>query len=310
MTFTAKRLAAFLYLSLLSNSLFAEESYESHIVLSRVGDYKAYRHEVQVSGADSHRVLGSEADAFTVKRNDSNGIEISLSPNQTKGLYTATLEVVEGGESKLHKLSGVAIEKFEGKNEPSLFKIFKALGIDADVAGDHHTYSTKVEHIGNSQNIEEFRVAEGETEVQVTLLARYSPVGSPEIGFALGGDDNMQKIGNFSNVSEEVPDAHQRLFPEALQGNGSISGQPDFTLPAASCPTKFAFYYKGIHYTSLTYAGRSKGAPIHHTARVFKVGGFMGRELKNAYAICYEEAKNGDYQDAIILVEGVEPFQK
>ena len=33
----------------------------------------------------------------------------------------------------------------------------------------------------------------------------------------------------------------------------------------------------------------------------------QGRELEDAYLIGFEEASNGDYQDAVFLVEGVAP---
>lgn len=306
MNLTTKQLVAFIYIPFLSNFSLAEQN---HIALSRVGEYKAQNHKVNIKPTDSYGIIGKQAKSFTITKNDADTYDIALSPNQPKGLYTATLEIKKDGESNLHQLNGIVTEKFEGHHEPSLYKIFNALAIDVDVAGDNYTYSTKVKYIGSSQPIEEFRVAEGVTEVLVTLIARYSPQGTPEIGFAINGEDNIKKIGNFADVSETVPDAHQRILPAALQGEISTEGKPNFSIPSSDCPTKFGFYYKGKHYTSLTYSGKSKDAPIHHTARVFKVGTFMGRKLKDAYIICYEEAKNGDYQDAVILVEGVTPIR-
>lgn len=285
---------------------------QEYIALSRVGTYKSEAYQLGNSEKVSYKLLGKDADAFLLQKNEENIYSLVLKSNLRKGLYRAKLEESINGEKKNHVLNGIFTEKLEGHYEPSLYKIFKALGVDVDLVNDKHTYSTEAGQIGDSLAIEEFRVAKGTKEILVTLLARYSPVGTPEIGFAMDCGKITQKIGYFSDVSKYVPDAHQRIFPHGLKTNKQAG---TFSISVENCPThlgkhkKFGFYYIGKHFTSLTYAGKSKGASIRHTARVFKVSTFMGRDLKNAYIICYEEAKNGDYQDAIILVEGIEPAE-
>ena len=278
-----------------------------HVTLSRVGERETQAYVIECKSENTYEILGEQKSAFTINKDASGNYEVRLAPNQKKGLYSATLEVRKPEGKDIYNLHGLAIEKFEGKNEPSLYKIFKALGVKADLGGDRHTYSTEDENVGDSQRVETFRLAKGVKEMSITLIARYSPVGAPEIGFAMDDGESFRKIGVFSDISEAVPDAHQRLFPSEKSGEASFAAKPNFIIPAEMCAETFGFYYKGKNYTSSTYAGKSKGATITHTARIFKIENFLGRELKNAYMICYEEAKNGDYQDAIVLVEGIEP---
>ena len=282
---------------------------QNHIALSRVGKHATQTYKIDVKEKASHSVTGEQASSFRVKENGPGKYEVELAPSQKKGFYSATLEIDQAGKKHIYKLHGVATEKFEGSNEPSLYKIFQAIGVKADLGGDQHKYSTKSDKVGSSLNIDNFRVAEGVEQVSVTLVARYSPKGAPEIGFAINGEETLTPIGNLADKSKTVPDAHQRILPAAKKGTASFQGEPNFKIPADKCPEKFGFYYKGKHYTSLTSAGKSKKAKIRHTSRVFKVENFLGRSLKNAYLICYEEATNGDYQDAVILVEGIEPVQ-
>ena len=95
-----------------------------------------------------------------------------------------------------------------------------------------------------------------------------------------------------------MADAHQCLLPP-WETDG-----PLFFAPAAEA---FAFYLKAHHYVSFTDPKLPTEAKIPHTARVFPVTKFQGRMMENAYLIGFEEAANGDYQDAVFLIENVVP---
>ncbi len=62
---------------------------------------------------------------------------------------------------------------------------------------------------------------------------------------------------------------------------------------------------KGHKYVSFTDLKLNSGAPIAHTGRIYPVKSFQGVARENAYLVGFEEAKNGDYQDAVFLIENV-----
>jgi len=129
----------------------------------------------------------------------------------------------------------------------------------------------------------------------VTPLARFSPKGKTPFGvYDLTDGSKMTEIGTLNESNKKVPDAHQCLMPPA-----SAIKMP------ASLPAHFGLYLEGPHYVSRTEAGQSEMAKIENTARIYPVTSLLGRRLKNAYLVGFEEAQNGDYQDALFLVEGV-----
>ena len=81
------------------------------------------------------------------------------------------------------------------------------------------------------------------------------------------------------------------------------SGKPWVAI--ATPPERFGLFLEGQKYISLTFPGRSEGADIENTARVYPVNMLQGKPVANAYVVAFEEAANGDYQDAVFLIEGV-----
>ena len=69
----------------------------------------------------------------------------------------------------------------------------------------------------------------------------------------------------------------------------------------------FKFWMKGPKYRSTTGSEPVEGATIKHTARIYPVSDFQGRVMENAWLVGFEEAANGDYQDAVFLLENVKP---
>ena len=67
----------------------------------------------------------------------------------------------------------------------------------------------------------------------------------------------------------------------------------------------FGFYMKGHSHVSFTASARPSKAKIAHAARVFPVRAFQEETMRNIWAIGFEEATNGDYQDAVRMLENV-----
>ncbi|MES2437752.1 MAG: DUF1080 domain-containing protein [Verrucomicrobiota bacterium] len=207
---------------------------------------------------------------------------------------SAGLQIGSKTEGAFIVLQGIGLTEFEGKNEPTLQGIVRALGIPLDVGGGQLELDTKKDVIGQSRAIPSFRAA-GSGKVRITPLARFSPKGVAPFGIVLSGEEELQEKGRLADVSETIPDAHQSIFPP-------LEGGADFVeFEAPDQP--FAFYMQGHRFVSFSDPAIKTSAGIPHTGRIYPVTFFQGREMKNAWLVGFEEAANGDYQDALFLME-------
>jgi hypothetical protein len=255
--------------------------------------------DFQVTGKDA-ALFKATAAAEVVPAGGSITLEIEFSAPDFPGRFSAVLQHADPSASALASLQAVGLAAFEGKNEPSLQSIVHALGIPLDVGGSQLELDTAKELIGESIPASYFRPA-GPGKIRVTPLARFSPPGVTPFGIVRAGEAELIEIGRLADVSEQVPDAHQTLFPP-LDGSA-------YPLEFEAPPQPFAFYMKGHKFNSFTDPKLKTDATIAHTARVFPVTLFQGKPIRNAYLIGFEEASNGDYQDAAFLVENITPAQ-
>lgn len=212
--------------------------------------------------------------------------------------YSAGLQIGTKTEGTFVILQGIGLAAFEGKNEPTLQGIVRALGIPLEVGGGQLELDTKEDVIGESKAIPAFRAA-GTEKIRITPLARFSPQGVTPFGIVLSGESGLVEKGRLADVSEAIPDAHQCLFPP-LEGDSKFV---EFKAPEKP----FAFYMKGHQYTSFSDPAIKTTAGIPHTGRIYPVSFFEGRPMKDAWLVGFEEAANGDYQDALFLIENVIP---
>lgn len=219
-------------------------------------------------------------------------LQVHLEPIRGKDLYEAGL-VIDG---TIVPLRGIGLDAFEGKNEPPLDRIVKALGIPLDVGGMKLELDVKPEAVGEGVAVKRFKGIPG-TKARITPLARFSPPGETPFGWVVK-EGEPKEIGVLGDSSQRA-DNHQCLFP-SLKGNAtSIS----FDAPTEA----FAIYMKGHLYTAFTDPSLPTQAKIPHTIRVYPVGEFQGKKMENCYLIGCEEASNGDYQDAVFLLENITP---
>lgn len=193
-------------------------------------------------------------------------------------------------------LQGIVLAKFEGKNEPTLEQVTRAFGIPLDVGGAKLHLDTQKATIGDSVAATYFKAVEGK-KVIITPLARFSPKGEVNIGLIRKNDAALKVLGKISDVTAKNPDAHQCLLPPLVSGSIAIEFSPS--------NEPFGVYIQGKKYLVATDQSRSKDSRVKHGARVYPVAFFQGRKLHNAYLIGFEEASNGDYQDALFLIENV-----
>ncbi|RYD48761.1 MAG: DUF1080 domain-containing protein [Verrucomicrobiaceae bacterium] len=252
-------------------------------------------------------ISGRDADVFKVTAKEksipaggSTTVTIEFLAPDSARRYSAGLQIGTNTEGAFVVLQGIGLAAFEGKNEPTLQGIVRALGIPLDVGGGQLELDTGKDVIGQSKAIPAFRAA-GKEKVRITPVARFSPKGVTPFGIVLEGETELVEKGRLADVSEAIPDAHQCLFPP-LEGDSS---SVEFEAPEKP----FALYMKGHQYTSFSDPAIETTAGIPHTGRVYPVTCFEGRAMKNAWLVGFEEAANGDYQDALFLVENVVPAE-
>lgn len=250
-----------------------------------------------ITGAGAARFKATAQDPM-IPPNGSTTITVEFSASRTYGRFSAGLQIGGKDDGTFVILQGMSLAAFEGKDEPALQTIVHALGIPLDVGGGKLELDTKAAVIGQSVAIPAFRAA-GAGKIRVTPLARFSPKGVTPFGIVLAGDSALLEMGRLADVSDEIQDAHQSLFPP-LVGGASFT---EFDAP----DKPFAFYMKGPKFDSFSDPAIQTIAGIPHTGRIYPVSFYQGRKMKDSWLVGFEEAANGDYQDGLFLIENAAP---
>lgn len=223
---------------------------------------------------------------------------VAFTPIRGAARYRAELQIGDPADGAVIELQGIGLAAFEGKNEAPLQDIVHAFGIPLDVGGSKLELGTKAATIGASVESAYF-VPAVPGKIRVTPLARFSPPGLAPIGIFTKDGTELTRIGQLAKSTPACPDAHQSLLPPWESGPQTLEVDP--------VDKPLGFFMEGHHFTSFTDPARPSEAKIPHTARVYPVSSFQGEPKKNAWLVCFEEASNGDYQDAVILVENIKP---
>ena len=244
------------------------------------------------------RITGKDADAFRIVEQDAakHALKIAFDPLRGFGHYQAAMEVGTSDHGTVVRLEGIGLNAFEGKNEPPLHLLVQALGIPLNVGGTKLELNVKADKIGDGVAVKRFNAISNKP-IRVTPIARFSPPGLTPFGWTADGTE-LHEIGQLADSSKQA-DAHQSLFPPLASDAKWI----EFKAPA----TAFAFYVKGHLHTAFSDPSLPSKAKIPNTVRVFPVTSFQGKPMTHAWLVCCEEASNGDYQDAVFLLENVKP---
>lgn len=254
------------------------------------------------------KLLGKDAEAFTVTggpdeelaRGANASWTVAFKPPRGAARYSAGIEIGDAAEGTFVILQGIGLAAFEGENEPPLQRIVHALGIPLDVGGNQLALDTKATTIGKSIAGGYFKSADG-GKIQITPVARFSPPGSVPIGIFTKDAEAPVIVGKLADSSPAVPDAHQTLLPPWEQGVQMIEIDPG--------DKPFGLSMDGHRYRSSTDPSRPTKATIPHTARIYPVTSFQGAAVKNTWLVGFEEASNGDYQDAVLMLGNVVPTE-
>ena len=209
--------------------------------------------------------------------------------------YSAGLQVGPLDLGAFVVLQGVTLAAPEGSNEPPLQRIADALGIPLDVGGSGLHLDTKARSIGAGVAATAL-VRASAAPVRVTPIARFSPPGEIPLRWHARGDSTRHPIATLAD-SKNKSDAHQCLLPPWKEG-ADASFDPG--------PAPFSLVAETGHGV-IPLDPAHTVSKIAHPARVFPIHTFLGAPVADAVLVCFEEATNGDYQDAVFLIENVRP---
>ena len=283
------------------NGYLKPSSYQ--VSFSKVGKLEGASGEVTLKNMGTEplavrpRILGKNAPAFEVRTDDfsplaageERAFPVEFGPDSGPGEYVAGIQFGEQDSGTFVQLRGIWSPALEGGNEPPLAQIVRTLGIDAEIGGEQLALGMEADKHG--QSLPAGLVKATGSDISITPLARYAPPGEVPFGILVAGE--RQELGKLADTSASNPEAHQEIFPEVVGKSGAMT--------VVAPEGEFGFFVKGPHYTAIT----SELSDGKFTARMYPARTFQGRRLKDAYLLAFEEAKNGDYQDALFLVEGI-----
>ena len=220
------------------------------------------------------------------------------------GIQNATLLLMNsaGKIVRSYELTGLSTNGLEGENEAPLARVVDALGYKIDLGWTSLANNTKPALQGKEISSSLFRKA-GPGKVEMIPVARYSPDFVVPFGYYTNTNSVPLKhqAGVLAKSGQYVE--HQALFPALESGSDSFDpGNQPF----------------GIYATGPTHTGYSEDVwnmALHptdavHATRIYPVKTKSGTLLPNTYMVCFEEAKNGDYNDYVFIVKNIVPIKE
>ncbi|MEO6329741.1 MAG: hypothetical protein ABIO55_12450 [Ginsengibacter sp.] len=197
-------------------------------------------------------------------------------------------------------LTGLSTNGLEGENEAPLSFIVDALGYKTNIGWTGLANHSLSELQGDEIPPSLFRKA-GKGRVEIIPVARYSPDFELPFGYYYIDTAAMaekHQVGILAKAGK-YPE-HQMLFPAIASGSNSFD-------PGNNA---FGFYATGPTHTAYSEDVWNRLLHPHnvaHAARIYPLRDATGKLLINTYLLCFEEAKNGDYNDYVFVVNNILP---
>ncbi len=251
------------------------------------------------------KIVSGDISSFRIVSFQQGNLSVAFTPAvELADIVKAKIEAKNAAGELVVKvdLTGLSTKGLEGENEAPLAKIIEALGYKVNTG-----WTGLANHIGQELQGEElsaslFRKA-GNGKVQITPVARYSPDFELPFGYYIDSASSPAKhqVGVLAKAGK-YPE-HQTLYPTVARGSTNFD-------PGTSI---FGFYT-----TSASHSAYSEDvwnmlqypANAIHATRIYPLKNEFGQPLKNTFLLCFEEAKNGDYNDYVFLLENIVPVVK
>lgn len=260
--------------------------------------------EVRIAGEEAAAFAVSGSPRLTLKGLETRAVGIVFAPPAGRiGPLAAVCELVDGrgGVAARIRLRGLAAVGLEGPREPPLAQVFAALGFAVDPGWTTLAGNVEPAPMGEEIAAPRFRRA-APGDVHMLPVARYSPDFPLPFGYHLAGDPVPERvaIGTLARATSGNFE-HNRLYPTVATGETRFDpGDAVFGLFTAS-PTHLAYSDSALN-------ARLEPAHVAHAVRVYPARDHAGRPMPGAFLVCFEEARNGDYQDYVFLLSNVVPL--
>ncbi|MEO8109069.1 MAG: DUF1080 domain-containing protein [Ginsengibacter sp.] len=243
-----------------------------------------------------------DTSAFNFAVNKKRNLSLLFAPSMDfTGIARATLQVKNSsGRTFAINLTGLSTKGLEGENEAPLSMIVDALGYKTDVGWTGLANHSRPELQGNEIPYQLFHKAT-KGKVEMIPVARYSPDFELPFGYYIDKNEAPDKheVGVLAKAGT-YPE-HQILFPAIASGGHSFDpGDNSFGFYATG-PTHTA--YSEDVWNMLFFPANAVRA-----TRIYPLKNANGNLLNNTYLVCFEEAKNGDFNDYVFLVKNIAPI--
>jgi Domain of Unknown Function (DUF1080) len=252
--------------------------------------------------ASSFKFTGADTASFKIVSYKKGKLIIAFAPPAVfVGIAKTQLQVKNksGKSIAVINLTGLSTNGLEGENEPPLWRVADALGYHINVGWTTLANHSRPELQGEEISSSLFHKA-GKGKVEIIPVARYSPDFELPFGYYIdtAAKPEIHQVGVLAKAGA-YPE-HQTLFPAIATGTNSFDpGNQTFGFYATG-PTHNA--YSEDVWNMLLYPANAVRA-----TRIYPLKDIAGKLLKNSYLLCFEEAKNGDYNDYVFVVKNIVP---
>ncbi len=223
-------------------------------------------------------------------------------PTDLIGISRARLQVKNATGRSIMNLTGLSTKGWEGENEPTLATVAVALGYKINIGWTTLANHSRPELQGDEIPYQLFHKA-GKGKVEIIPVARYSPDFELPFGYYIDTAEKpeIHQVGVLAKKGS-FPE-HQCLLPAIASGSNSFDpGNHTFGFYATG-PTHTA--YSEDVWNMLLYPANAVRA-----TRIYPLKDSTGKLISNSYLLCYEEAKNGDFNDYVFVVKNISPYTK
>ena len=248
------------------------------------------------------KLTDGDTAAFKILSFKKNKLVIAFSPaSDFAGIAKSSLVIKNAFGKPINKISltGLSTNGLEGKNEPTLQTVADALEYKINIGWTSLSNNSLPQLQGDEIPSSLFEKA-GKGNVEITPVARYSPDFELPFGYYIDSASSPQKrqVGVLSKAGA-FPE-HQCLFPTIA--SGSTSFDPGKNM--------FGFYANGPTHTVFSEEVWNMlffPANAVHATRIYPIRNNEGELIPNNYLLCFEEAKNGDYNDYVFVIKNIKP---
>jgi hypothetical protein len=254
------------------------------------------------SGVSSVKLVDGDIANFKIVSQRGRKIVVTFSPPAGfTGISKAKILAKNAAKKDIAEidLAGLATDGLEGEHEAPLSSIIEVLGYEANIGWTSLANNTRPELQGEEISSSLFRKA-GKGKVEMIPVARYSPDFELPFGYYInnGAMPNMNQVGVLAKAGK-YPE-HQTLFPAIAKGASSFDPGNSLFGFYATGPTHSA--YSEDVWNMLFFPANAVRA-----IRTYSLKNAAGKPLNNTYLVCFEEAKNGDYNDYVFVVKNIVP---